>query len=285
MSRTTPGVQSGYRPFELRAYAVPADARIVGLSVAQAEARFPEARIFVLRLRRDGEIREVEPDLRIEAGDILAVGGRRAPHHSDPRSQRRRGGGPGAPRQPLPHRRDPGDRRLRLVGTEPAVPGRHALGARHLPEFPPPRRADSPARRRPGHRARRRPEAHRSAGHGRARRDADRPADRADHRDRFHRARLRHLPRRARRRPAALQHRRDRGRDRHQRRRARRRADRRPPAHPPPALRPHPGRRRRADDLARPRRLRGDDRPPRRPGLRPGPEGRRPRPPRSAASW
>jgi putative transport protein len=78
MSRTTPGVQSGYRPFELRAYPVPADAKIVGLSVTQAEARFPEARLFVLRLRRDGAIREIEPDFRIEAGDILAIGGRRS---------------------------------------------------------------------------------------------------------------------------------------------------------------------------------------------------------------
>lgn len=78
MSRTTPGVQSGYRPFELRAYPVPADAKIVGLSVAQAEARFPEARLFVLRLRRADAIREIEPDLRIEAGDILAIGGRRS---------------------------------------------------------------------------------------------------------------------------------------------------------------------------------------------------------------
>ena len=78
MSRTTPGVQSGYRPFELRAFAVPADARIVGLSIAEAERSFPEARVFVLRLRRRGEIHEVTPELTIEAGDTLAVGGRRA---------------------------------------------------------------------------------------------------------------------------------------------------------------------------------------------------------------
>ena len=56
-----------------------ADAKIGGLSVAQAEARFPEARIFALRLRRGGVILEIEPDLRISAGDILAVGGRRGP--------------------------------------------------------------------------------------------------------------------------------------------------------------------------------------------------------------
>ncbi len=58
---------------------MPADARIVGLSVPEAERRFPDARIFVLRLRRRGEIREVAPDLRIEAGDVLALGGRRGP--------------------------------------------------------------------------------------------------------------------------------------------------------------------------------------------------------------
>lgn len=79
MSRTTPGVQSGYRTFELRAYATPAEARIVGMSVADAERRFPEARMFLLRLRRDGKISEATPDLVIAAGDILAISGRRRP--------------------------------------------------------------------------------------------------------------------------------------------------------------------------------------------------------------
>lgn len=79
MSRTEAGVQSGYRPFDLRAYVTPPDARIVGMSVADAERRFPKARMFLLRLRRDGEIMEVTPDLVIRAGDVLAIGGRRQP--------------------------------------------------------------------------------------------------------------------------------------------------------------------------------------------------------------
>ena len=54
MSRAAPGVQSGYRTFELRAYETPPDARIVGMTVAEAEQRFPDARMFLLRLRRDG---------------------------------------------------------------------------------------------------------------------------------------------------------------------------------------------------------------------------------------
>ena len=79
MSRTAAGVQSGYRVFELRTYETPPDARIVGMSVAEAEQRFPEARMFLLRLRRDGKIVEAAPDLVIKAGDILAIGGRRKP--------------------------------------------------------------------------------------------------------------------------------------------------------------------------------------------------------------
>ena len=259
MSRTTPGVQSGYRLFELRAYEVPADARIVGLSLAEAESRFPEARMFVLRLRRGGEIKEVAPDLLIEAGDTLAVGGHRAPLTYDPWSPCGGGGGPGAPRQPLPNRRVPHYQRC-AYRREPAVRGRHALGEGHLPAFPPAGSARPPTGAGPGRPARRRPEAHRAAGNGRTRRDAHRPTDRADYRDRFYRARVRHLSRRAGGHPSALQHCRDRGRDRHQHRCARRRASGRPSAYPTPALRPNPGWRSRADDLARPCRLRGDDR-------------------------
>ena len=77
MERTAPGVQSGYRKFDLRAYATPPDAAIVGATVAEAEQRFPEARLFILRLRRGGEVMEAHPDRQIASGDILAIGGRR----------------------------------------------------------------------------------------------------------------------------------------------------------------------------------------------------------------
>ena len=79
MNRATPGVVSGYRSFELRAYEVPSDAQLVGVSIGEAEDRFPQARLFILRLRRDGKILAGEPELIIRQGDIIAVGGRHAP--------------------------------------------------------------------------------------------------------------------------------------------------------------------------------------------------------------
>ena len=79
IDRKVPGLQSGYAPVVLRAYGVPDDAAAVGLTFAQAEARFRDSRIYVLRARRDGRILEGSPDLVIEAGDVLAIGGRLHP--------------------------------------------------------------------------------------------------------------------------------------------------------------------------------------------------------------
>jgi putative transport protein len=72
-----PGVVSGNRPFDLRAYVVPADAAIVGQTVAQAEARYRDRRFFVLRLRRDRTILNDARNVLVQAGDVLAVSGRR----------------------------------------------------------------------------------------------------------------------------------------------------------------------------------------------------------------
>jgi putative transport protein len=77
MTRTKPGVASAWRKFELRAYRLGEGAPLVGLTVASAEARVPEHRLFVLRFRRGKEISEAQPGTRLKAGDIIAVSGPR----------------------------------------------------------------------------------------------------------------------------------------------------------------------------------------------------------------
>ena len=77
LDRSMPGVQSAWRPFELRAYRVAADGRVVGSTVAQIEAMLPGARIFIERIRRGGQLLEPLPDTRVEAGDVVVLSGRR----------------------------------------------------------------------------------------------------------------------------------------------------------------------------------------------------------------
>lgn len=62
---------------ELRAFRVREGARIVGKTAQEAEALIPDQRVFVERLRRGGEILDATADTVIQAGDIVAVAGRR----------------------------------------------------------------------------------------------------------------------------------------------------------------------------------------------------------------
>src|SRR3954452_4592626 len=62
---------------ELRAYRVQEGARIVGKTAADAEALLPEHRVFVQRIRRGDKIIDATADSVIEAGDVVAVVGRR----------------------------------------------------------------------------------------------------------------------------------------------------------------------------------------------------------------
>ncbi len=79
MSKGTPagGMQSAWRQFELRAYRIVENGRAVGLRVGEAEARIVDARVFIEGLRRDGRIIEFGPDTVLQAGDVIAVSGRR----------------------------------------------------------------------------------------------------------------------------------------------------------------------------------------------------------------
>ncbi|WP_018183394.1 aspartate-alanine antiporter [Kaistia granuli] len=77
IKRTPAGVSSAWHRFELRAYRIAENAPIVGLSMTEAEAKYPQHRLFIQRVRRRGAILEASPELRIEAGDVIAVSGRR----------------------------------------------------------------------------------------------------------------------------------------------------------------------------------------------------------------
>ena len=72
------GGGSAWRAVELRAYEIPADGRIAGMSVRAAEAALGGQRAFILRLRRDGAVIEATPDTVLRGGDVVAVTARRA---------------------------------------------------------------------------------------------------------------------------------------------------------------------------------------------------------------
>ena len=71
------GAGTAWHQFDLRAYRVKQDGPAVGKTAEQAEALLPNERVFVQRIRRNGQIIEAGPDTVIQAGDILAVAGRR----------------------------------------------------------------------------------------------------------------------------------------------------------------------------------------------------------------
>jgi putative transport protein len=77
MTRDKPGLASAWRKFELRAYRLADGSPLGGLTVAAAEARVPEHRLFIHRLRRGERILEAEPGIRLEAGDVIALSGPR----------------------------------------------------------------------------------------------------------------------------------------------------------------------------------------------------------------
>jgi putative transport protein len=77
IARGKPGVVSGWRPFEIRAFLVPDSAPVVGLTLADAARHLPEHRLFILRVRRGNDLIVPERDFRIAAGDVVAVSGRR----------------------------------------------------------------------------------------------------------------------------------------------------------------------------------------------------------------
>jgi putative transport protein len=75
--KETGGPGTAWHQFELRAFRVAEGGMAVGKTAEQAEALLPDQRVFVLRLRRGGQIMEATAETVIQAGDIVAVAGRR----------------------------------------------------------------------------------------------------------------------------------------------------------------------------------------------------------------
>ncbi len=75
--RALGGPGTAWYQFELRAYRIADDGRAVGKTVQEAEAFLPEERVFVQRIRRGGKIIDATADAVIQAGDVLAIAGRR----------------------------------------------------------------------------------------------------------------------------------------------------------------------------------------------------------------
>jgi putative transport protein len=71
------GAGTAWHQFDLRAYRVKQDGPVVGKTAIEAEALVPTQRVFIERIRRNGQIMETGPDTVIQAGDIVAVAGRR----------------------------------------------------------------------------------------------------------------------------------------------------------------------------------------------------------------
>src|SRR5687768_4338885 len=71
------GPGTAWRRWEVRAYQVVKGGKAAGLRVADAEAMVQDARLFVLRLRRNGQIEEATGDTVLQEGDVVAVSGAR----------------------------------------------------------------------------------------------------------------------------------------------------------------------------------------------------------------
>lgn len=73
MGRATPGMASAWRKFEVRAYRLAQGSPLIGLTVAVAEARVPDHRLFIHKLRRGENILEAESSTTLQAGDVIAL--------------------------------------------------------------------------------------------------------------------------------------------------------------------------------------------------------------------
>src|SRR5215467_10519448 len=71
------GPGTAWRKFELRAFRILAGGQAVGKTAQQAEALLPDERVFVQRIRRGDKIMDATADTVIQAGDVVAVAGRR----------------------------------------------------------------------------------------------------------------------------------------------------------------------------------------------------------------
>ncbi|MEH2485318.1 aspartate-alanine antiporter [Bradyrhizobium sp. AZCC 2230] len=73
VTRSKPGLASAWRKFELRAYRLEEHSPLVGVTVAAAEARIPEHRLFIHRIRRGERLLEADPGTVLAASDLVAL--------------------------------------------------------------------------------------------------------------------------------------------------------------------------------------------------------------------
>src|SRR5205809_1268847 len=71
------GPGTGWTRWALRGYKVQPGGKAAGLRVAEAESLVPDARLFILRIRRNGQIEEATSDTVLREGDVVAVVGPR----------------------------------------------------------------------------------------------------------------------------------------------------------------------------------------------------------------
>ncbi len=71
------GPGSAWHRWEMRAFRVQPGGIVNGLLATEAEALLPDARVFVLRLRRNGVIQEATANVKLAEGDVVAVAGTR----------------------------------------------------------------------------------------------------------------------------------------------------------------------------------------------------------------
>jgi putative transport protein len=72
------GAGQAWHRYELRAYRIAEQGVVAGMTVAQAEATSPEGtRLYIERIRRGGVVQEAKIDDVLQAGEIVAVSGRR----------------------------------------------------------------------------------------------------------------------------------------------------------------------------------------------------------------
>jgi putative transport protein len=76
-SKELGGPGSAWHRWEVRAFRVKPGGKVKGLRAIEAEALVPDARIFVLRVRRDGKIEDATADTVLQEGDVVAVAGAR----------------------------------------------------------------------------------------------------------------------------------------------------------------------------------------------------------------
>jgi putative transport protein len=71
------GAGTAWHQFEMRAFRVREGGKVVGKTTLQIESLLPEHRVFIERIRRGGTVMEATGETVIQAGDVVALSGRR----------------------------------------------------------------------------------------------------------------------------------------------------------------------------------------------------------------